>query len=130
MTHKLIKPNFRNKQSQTNQLSQINIILIGIYLLTFAMLVAAWLQPVVSFSVLFRDVFVAASVKPYYGLFSNIGIFLWSATDAILLFCRTVLIHINNKSKYSKFMLSFGSLMLLLAIDDFFMQHETVFPYF
>ncbi|MBV6625331.1 MAG: hypothetical protein KI793_20785 [Rivularia sp. (in: Bacteria)] len=128
MNNKSVKANFRHKQLQTTGFSQINIILFGIYLAAFIMLLAAWLQPKVSFSVLFRDVFVAASVKPYYGLFSNIGIFLWSATAAILLFCGTVLIYANRNHKYSKFLLSFGGLTLLLALDDFFMLHEAVFP--
>ncbi|AFY56487.1 hypothetical protein Riv7116_4048 [Rivularia sp. PCC 7116] len=128
MNNKLLKPNFGDKQLQTTRLKQTNIIPFTIYLVAFVMLLIAWLQPAVSFSILFRDVFVAASVKPYYGLFSNIGIFLWSATAAILLFCGTVLINVNKNHKYSKFLLSFGSLTLLLALDDFFMLHETVFP--
>ncbi|MEM1391909.1 MAG: hypothetical protein AAGG00_01165 [Cyanobacteria bacterium P01_H01_bin.150] len=131
MNDKLVKLKFNNKNLKKIQLKQKNIISVipfAIYFSAFAMLVAAWLQPKVSFSILFRDVFVAASVQPYYGLFSNIGIFLWSATAAILLFCGTVLISINKKPKHSKFMLSFGCFTLFLTMDDFFMLHERVFP--
>ena len=130
MFNKLAKTNCRPQQLKSTQFKQVNIIFFGIYLLAFFMLIAAWLQSEVQLSVLFRDVFVAASVEPYYGLFSNIGIFLWSATAAILLFSGTVLFSVNKSHKYSKFLLSFGSLTLLLVIDDFFMLHEKAFPYY
>jgi hypothetical protein len=130
MLKKLAKISFRPQQSKNTSFKQVNIIFFGIYLLVFLMLIAAWLQSEVRLSVLFRDVFVAASVDPYYGLFSNIGIFLWSATAAILLFSGTVLFSVNRSHKYSQFLLSFGSLTLLLVIDDFFMLHEKVFPYY
>ncbi len=129
MFDKLAKPSFRYIKSKSTQFKQINIIFFGIYFVAFLMLIAAWLQSKVQLSILFRDVFVAASVEPYYGLFSNIGIFLWSATAAILLFSGTILFSVNQSHKYSKFLLSFGSLTLLLVIDDFFMLHEKVFPY-
>ncbi len=96
MFNKLAKINFRPQQLKTTQFKQVNIIFFGIYILAFFMLIAAWLQSEVRLSVLFRDVFVAASVEPYYGLFSNIGIFLWSATAAILLFSGTVLFNVNR----------------------------------
>ncbi|WP_414624361.1 hypothetical protein [Calothrix sp. CCY 0018] len=130
MFNKLAKTNCRPQQLKSTQFKQANIIFFGIYLLAFFMLLAAWLQSEVQFSVLFRDVFVAASVEPYYGLFSNIGIFLWSATAAILLFSGTVLFSVKQSHKYSKFLLSFGSFTLLLVIDDFFMLHEKIFPYY
>ena len=129
MSNKLAKTNYRTQQLKS-QFKQVNIIFFGIYLLAFFMLIAAWLQSEVRLSVLFRDVFVAASVESYYGLFSNLGIFLWSATAAILLFSGTVLLNVNRSHKYSKFLLSFGSLTLLLVIDDFLMLHEKVFPYY
>ncbi len=130
MSVKLSKTSFRPQKSKITPFEQVNIIFFGIYLLAFLMLIAAWLQSEVRLSVLFGDVFVAASVQPYYGLFSNIGIFLWSATAAILLFSGTVLLSVHRTHKYSKFLLSFGSLTLLLVIDDFFMLHEKVLPYF
>ncbi|MGB3756369.1 MAG: hypothetical protein WBA07_08355 [Rivularia sp. (in: cyanobacteria)] len=129
MLNKLARKSCRPQQLKS-QFKQVNIIFFGIYLLAFFMLIAAWLQSEVRLSVLFRDVFVAASVESYYGLFSNLGIFLWSATAAILLFSGTVLLNVNRSHKYSKFLLSFGSLTLLLVIDDFLMLHEKVFPYY
>ena len=130
MSNKLAKTSSRTQQLKNTQFKQVNILFFGIYLVAFFMLIAAWLQSEVQLSVLFRDVFATASVEPYYGLFSNIGIFLWFGTAAILLFSGTILFSVNKSHKYSKFLLSFGCLTFLLVIDDFFMLHEKVFPDF
>ena len=128
MFKKLAGINHRNPQLKSTQFSQINIIFCGIYLLILLLLATAWLQSEVQLSVLFRDTFVIASIPIYYGLFSNIGICLWLATGSILLFSAAILSNVDKSCKYSNFFLSFGSLTLLLAIDDFFMLHEEILP--
>jgi hypothetical protein len=130
MLCRLIQKNYKTQQLKSTQFNQINIVFCGIYLLMLLLLATAWLQSEVKFSVLFRDTFAVAEVPIYYGLFSNIGICLWVATGAILLFSAAILSNADKLSKYSNFFLSFGSLTLLLAIDDFFLLHERVFPWY
>lgn len=130
MLEKLTKANHRIPRLKSTQFNQINIVFCGIYLLMLLLLATAWLQSEVQLSLLFRDTFAVASVPIYYGLFSNIGICLWVATGAILLFSAAILANADKLCKYCNFFLSFGSLTLLLAIDDFFMLHEKVFPRF
>lgn len=130
MLKKLTQKNDKTQQLKSTQFKQINIVFSGIYLLTLLLLATAWLQSEVKLSLLFRDTFAVAKVPIYYGLFSNIGFFLWLTTGAILLFSAAILFSADKLSKYFSFFLSFGSLTLLLAIDDFFLLHEKVFPWY
>jgi len=64
-----------------------------------------------------------------YGFISNLGIMLWSATAAVCLFAGCVFAQINARS-LMWFALSAGLLNGLLALDDAFLLHENVLPYF
>ncbi len=64
-----------------------------------------------------------------YGFISNLGIMLWSATAAVCLFAAGVFASINARP-LMWFALSAGLLNGLLALDDAFLLHENVLPYF
>ena len=130
MLEKLSQTTLTNQESKSGQFKAVNFVFFGIYFVVFAMLATAWLQSNVSFDVLFRDTFAVASVPVYYGLFSNLGIFLWLSAAAIMFFSASILFVIGKPNKYRNFLLSFGSITLFLAMDDFFMLHERVFPRF
>jgi len=64
-----------------------------------------------------------------YGFISNLGIMIWSATAAICLFSAVVFARMNERSLLW-FALSAGFLNGWLALDDAFLLHENVLPYF
>lgn len=80
------------------------------------------------FDVFSRDTIQLLDGKPYYGIISNIGIILWCATAAILLFSAMLSSKYKDHRQRSLFLFSGGILSLLLLSDDFFMIHDVVFP--
>ena len=130
MLEKLAETMLTNQKSKSTQFEQVNFAFFGIYFVVFALLAIVWLQSSVPLDFLFRDTFAVASVPVYYGFFSNLGIFLWLSSAAIMFFSTSILSIIDKQNKCCQFLLSFGSITLFLAIDDFFMLHERVFPRF
>ena len=59
----------------------------------------------------------------YLGLFSNLGVVLWTAAAAICLFAASELSGVPNKEG-RRFLLYAGLFTLLLMLDDLFMLHE------
>lgn len=59
----------------------------------------------------------------YLGLFSNLGVVLWTAAAAICLFAASELSGVPNR-KARQFLLYAGLFTLLLMLDDLFMLHE------
>lgn len=107
---------------------QENSILLVIYIFAFIILLSTWLQPFVEPSLLVRDIFILTSAPVYLGIFSNIGIFLWFTAGAISLFSGKILSSVKNDRNFSSFLMQFGLFTIMLAIDDFFMLHESFFP--
>ncbi len=64
-----------------------------------------------------------------YGFVSNLGIMLWSATAAVCLFAAGIFERANARA-LMWFALSAGLLNGWLALDDAFLLHENVLPYF
>lgn len=103
-----------------------NLILLGLYSSVLLLLALIWIQPYVSPDFLLRDTFVLGSIPRYYGLVSNLGIFLWCATAVVTCFSANLLATVKQNS-WSKFFLCFSLISFWLALDDFFMLHEQVF---
>jgi hypothetical protein len=59
----------------------------------------------------------------YLGLFSNLGVVVWTATAAICLFAGSELSDATNR-RARHFLLYAGLFTLLLMLDDLFMLHE------
>jgi hypothetical protein len=59
----------------------------------------------------------------YLGLFSNLGVVLWTAAAAICLFAASELSGVPNRQA-RQFLLYAGFFTLLLMLDDLFMLHE------
>jgi len=73
-----------------------------------------------------RDPTAVMRAPFYIGIFSQIGIFFWSATAAICMFSAKL---ISKSSDFKRFLFVSGLLTLLLGFDDVFLLHESVFPY-
>ena len=66
----------------------------------------------------------------YFGFLSQVGIFFWAAAARVCLFCWSAVRRSNSDDELARFLLTSGVFTLFLAIDDVFLLHETVFPYF
>jgi hypothetical protein len=73
-----------------------------------------------------RDPAAVMNGAYYMGLLSNWGIMLWSATAGICL--MAALLIREHAPRVGTWLFASGLLTLLLAVDDMFMLHETVFP--
>jgi hypothetical protein len=80
------------------------------------------------FSFYWRDPFAVVNTGPWLGLFSNIGIFLWWMAGVVAVFTGLLLRLAPRQGTKSAFLLSWGTLTAILALDDFFMIHEWVVP--
>lgn len=84
------------------------------------------------FSYLSRDMAAICNVKAAIGFLSNIGIFLWFSTTAICIFSAIILKDIghNKQLSFVWFFFISGLLTLWLGLDDVFLFHERLFPYY
>jgi hypothetical protein len=80
------------------------------------------------FSFYWRDPAAIVNTGPWIGLFSNIGVFIWWIAAVIAIFTGVLLRWAPGRGTISAFLLSWGALTGILALDDFFMIHEWVIP--
>ncbi len=73
-----------------------------------------------------RDVAATADLHPLFGILSNLGILLWTASACICLFSARVLAH--GRVDHRRFLVASGLLSAYLMIDDWFMFHEFLAP--
>ncbi|MCG7588635.1 hypothetical protein [Photobacterium sp. OFAV2-7] len=64
------------------------------------------------------------------GFGSNMGILMWACSAAIALFCGTVMLSTATKKQEPYLLILLGSLTLLLSLDDLFLLHDAILPYF
>jgi hypothetical protein len=82
-----------------------------------------------SLDFLTRDPAMLTNSPPYIGLFSNIGMLLWSACTGICLFTYAIVRPIKRYWEISNFLLWSGGFTAFLMLDDIFLLHEDVFPF-
>ena len=78
-------------------------------------------------SALVRDPAAIAKHPIYYGFFSNLGVLLWSATAGGLLVGGLALRDSPGEERRAAFLLWFGAVTVLLALDDVYLLHEDVY---
>lgn len=109
------------------------------YLLTFGpgvlLLAAVALQTRVPIPVLMKDPLAVVPLTKtcchfYYGLVSNLGVMLWSAGAAICLFACVLLLVLSRRGPDVVFLGAAGVFTGWLGLDDLFMIHEDVLPFF
>ena len=77
-----------------------------------------------------RDPLAVGQMPVYIGFLSQIGVFFWAAAIAICLFSSALLAQLAVRRHLKRFLFISALLTSLLALDEVFMLHETVLPYF
>ncbi|UHQ54915.1 MULTISPECIES: hypothetical protein [Microbulbifer] len=77
-----------------------------------------------------RDPLAVVRAPFYTGILSNLGILLWCATAAICLFSAVLLGPLGGAGEKRLFLLWSGAFTTVLLLDDLFLLHEVVFPYY
>lgn len=115
-------------QLQSNRLKIALILIISTLLTGLVILLNLWKE--IPIDQLLRDPVAALGVPFYTGFFSQIGIFFWSGTAAVCIFCAKLISKKPETLKIRRFFIFSGLLTLLLGLDDIFLPHEEVFPYY
>lgn len=76
-----------------------------------------------NFSFFTRDPLAVAKAPPHLGFVSNLGVMIWTAGAAVLLFGGY---RLHTGSRKGRFLVGLGWLSLLLALDDMFMLHDVL----
>lgn len=82
--------------------------------------------PIESFT---ADPAVTFNAHPLIGFFSYIGILAWFASAVICLF-SSLLLKAKGHTTTALFLFCAGLLSMILVIDDLFMFHEAIFPWY
>ena len=94
----------------------------------------AGMQPFFPVDELLRDTYAVAvsndyQMEPHYGALSTVGLFVWAASAAICFFAAAMFQAMGDRA-HAKVFFFFGLFTGYLLIDDAFLLHETVVPYF
>lgn len=69
---------------------------------------------------------IAAAGGRHVGIFTTIGVMLWSATTAVLLYGAALVSRARGLTRVPRYLLLLGLFTLLLCLDDFYFIHEDV----
>ncbi|XLS27798.1 hypothetical protein ACJD0Z_11390 [Flavobacteriaceae bacterium M23B6Z8] len=115
-------------QLQSNRWKILMISIISIFLISLVVLLKIWKG--IPIANLTRDITAIAALPPYTGFFSQIGSFFWIATSTLSIFSASVSFKDRAFPDLKKYLYLSGLLTLFLCLDDIFLLHEQVFPYF
>ncbi len=107
----------------------------GLIMSAVIIVLFASVQPWVEARFLFMDPLVAGEMsgdccRVHYGLLSNLGVLMWCVTASVNGMAALVL-WLNGRRDILVWCLVFGAVTsLILCIDDLFLVHEEVLPYF
>lgn len=71
-----------------------------------------------------------AEVEFYIGFLSNVGIMFWCFTAAILMISFKLAKDLGRPKKLFQFLFFSGLLTLLMLVDDLFLLHDVIMPYY
>jgi len=114
-------------QSRSNRPMIAIVLTVSAFLIGIILVLHFWKG--IPIGKLTRDPTAIMGAPFYIGLFSQIGIFFWSAAAAICMFSAKVISNRPNSFRLKRFLFISGLLTLLLGLDDIFLLHESVFPY-
>lgn len=105
------------------------VLLISWLLTTLALLLAIFISTAkdISLDAFTQDPNARFNAPFYIGLFSNIGIMIWSAAVTICLYSAWRIAAAADK-KARQFLFFSGIITLIMTLDDLFQLHELVFP--
>ena len=115
------------------QLRELFPLLIGLYVpVLILVLIARWVSFLFSIPMgtLTRDPAALTGRSPFIGVLSHIGVLLWCAGTTICFFSFTVLHKKAFRGEFPHFFMFGGLISLILLIDDLFLFHEKVFPFY
>ena len=95
-----------------------------------AVLAAATVWRGVPFALLASDPITLGRLPFYAGMLSNLGILFWCSAAAITLFAAALVWQTPDAARSRWFLLVSGTFTSILLLDDFFLIHEIVFPYY
>lgn len=84
----------------------------------------------IPFGNLMRDPTAVSEAPLYTGFFSQLGIFLWAGTAAVCILSAVVLARSRRYDELKWFLLVCALLTLVLGLDDVFLIHEELMPFF
>lgn len=105
-----------------------SILVVSAFLIGVVVLLHYW--KLIPFGVLTRDAASTVGFPIYTGFLSQVGILCWAASAAVCLFCAKILSKNKEDSETKYFLFASGLLTVALGIDDTFLFHEELFPYF
>lgn len=77
-------------------------------------------------AIFIRDPAATGEIHPLSGIASHLGVLLLIAAGAICLFSRGILR--SSTQRFATFLLCSGLMSIMLALDDLFMLHESIYP--
>lgn len=69
---------------------------------------------------------IAAAGGRHVGIFTTIGVVLWSAAAAVLLYGAALMHRVHGMTRVPRYLLLLGLFTLLLCLDDFYFIHEDI----
>jgi len=114
--------------TQLRSVGRIIALVVAAWTVVIGLVVAAhnwWSIPVAHLT---RDPLAVLEAPVYIGTFSQAGIFVWVAAVTVCLFGALVLPTNATTRPMRLFLLAFGLVTLMLAVDDAFLFHEEIFP--
>ena len=112
------------------QLASAGVVLVWVYgvaVLALLVPIAVRLRWGIPTEIFMRDVATLTNVPPYTGLFSSLGILMWTAAATLCLFLAACRSGVGQTPR--AFWTYAGILTAALLADDLFLLHEVVFPY-
>lgn len=120
----------RNVPEQCRQTCRI---LLGVVFAGTVLLASAWGLSILAGippSDLTRDALQVLGGHCYIGCLSSLGVLFWMAATASCLIAAAVFSRLPDQKEAALFYLYFGLLSLLLTLDDLFLIHEKIWPFF
>ncbi|CAN5542053.1 hypothetical protein BH11BAC2_BH11BAC2_26710 [soil metagenome] len=120
----------RSISEQFRTLTPVMLISWLITLLLLLMAIFACTEKGIPLDYLTKDPTAIMNAPFYLGFFSNFGIVIWSCSAMI---CFLVAYRIKNNEYLEEefyFILFSGLITLLMTLDDLYLLHETVFPFY
>jgi hypothetical protein len=100
----------------------------AVLLIAFVSAVAGWKN--IPFTVVSSDPATTGRLPFYAGILSNIGVLAWCGGAAVALFSAVLLRRTGGDGRLSAFLFASGFFGAVLLVDDLFLVHEIVFPYY
>lgn len=116
--------NFKDLKQQFIRLIPVFLITYVPLFLFFCILLLVHFITNVGFTMFLDDPLSYLMAPSYIGLASNIGVLFWWASASILIFSYIVLRRKGITGPSVSFLLAFGLISVILAVDDLFMVHE------